>query len=132
LKRQQPLKSGKTFHVMVGNRQSSVRAAKRLFPLKGESLGTDYAAIVYNSSSTTKGDKRLRTKAFSKGIDTIGKYVGSMFFNFGRKAWERGVSKDAPDLIAQVFHTSIVWDGLAEEDILRRSRRNSVGPTTGR
>ena len=41
-----------------------------------------------------------------------------MFFNFGRKAWERGVSKDAPDLIAQVFHSSRVWDGLAEEDIL--------------
>ena len=118
LKRQQPLKSGKTFHVMVGNRQSSIRAAKRLFPLKGESLGTHYTAIVYNSTSTTKGDKRLRSKAFNKGVVTIGRHVGSMFFNFEQKVWERGVSKESPDLIAQVFHSSIVWDGLAEDDIL--------------
>ena len=53
-----------------------------------------------------------------------------MFFNFEKKVWERGVSKESPDLIAQVFHFSIVWGGLAEYNILAEAAEKFRGPAT--
>jgi len=50
-----------------------------------------------------------------------------MFFNFDKKVWERGVSKDSPDVIAQVFHSSTVWDGLAEDDLLAENTEKFRG-----